>query len=64
MERKIKWGIVGPGRIAHKFVSDLNLVEEAEVTGVASRSIQKAKKFADEFGIGHAFGSYDELFHF
>ncbi|RDY61737.1 Gfo/Idh/MocA family protein [Flagellimonas nanhaiensis] len=64
MERKIKWGIIGPGRIAHKFVSDLIRVEDAEVTGVASRSLRKAKQFADEFNIEHAFGNYEELFAF
>ncbi|SHG34405.1 Gfo/Idh/MocA family protein [Flagellimonas flava] len=62
MERKIRWGIVGPGNIAHKFTSDLKLVEGAEVTAVASRNRDKAEKFADEFEIGHVFGSYDELF--
>lgn len=62
MERKIKWGIIGPGNIARKFTSDLQLVDNAEVTAVGSRSLDKAKRFAQEFGIPHVFGSYDELF--
>ncbi|MDF0716459.1 Gfo/Idh/MocA family oxidoreductase [Muricauda sp. 334s03] len=62
METKIRWGIVGPGKIARKFVLDLLLVADAEVTAVASRSLERAKEFADEYGVQHTFGSYDELF--
>ncbi len=29
MTRKINWGIIGPGRIAHKFATDLLLSENA-----------------------------------
>jgi predicted dehydrogenase len=62
METKIRWGIVGPGKIATKFVSDLSLVDDAELTGVASRNLGRAKAFAEEYNIPYAFGSYDELF--
>ncbi len=62
METKIRWGIVGPGNIARKFVSDLLLVDDAEVTAVASRSMERAKEFADEYGVKHTFGDYDALF--
>lgn len=59
---KIRWGIVGPGKIAKKFTEDLLLLEDAEVTAVASRSFDRAKEFAKEFGIPMCFGSYEELF--
>lgn len=62
MERKIKWGIVGLGNIANKFASDLQLVENAEINAVASRSIDKAKEFANQYNSKHTFGSYKELF--
>ncbi|MDC6364501.1 MULTISPECIES: Gfo/Idh/MocA family protein [Flavobacteriaceae] len=62
MEGKIKWGIIGPGRIARKFVSDLQLVDDAVVTAVASRSLEKAEAFAKEFNIEKSFGSYQDLF--
>lgn len=62
METKIRWGIVGPGKIARKFVSDLLLVEDAKVTAVASRSMERAQEFAEEYDVKHTFGSYDELF--
>ncbi|WP_431160273.1 Gfo/Idh/MocA family protein [Flagellimonas beolgyonensis] len=62
METKIRWGIVGPGKIAIKFAVDLQLVKDAALTGVASRDLGRAKAFAEEYNIPHAFGSYDELF--
>ena len=62
MEQRIKWGIVGLGGIAHKFANDLTLVDGADISAVASRSIDKAKAFQKEYNANHAFGSYDELF--
>lgn len=62
MAEKIRWGIVGPGHIAHSFAKDLQLVDDGELTGVASRNIARAKEFADEYGAEHSFGSYQELF--
>lgn len=62
MYKKIRWGIVGPGHIAHSFAKDLKLVEDGELTAVASRSLDRAKEFADEYGAEHSFGSYKELF--
>ncbi len=59
---KIKWGIIGCGRIAHKFVSDLELIEDATLTAVASRSYEKADEFAQKHKAKKAYGSYDELF--
>lgn len=62
MKSKIKWGIVGPGNIAEKFATSLQLVEDAEISAVASRTLDKAQKFADEYAIKNVFGSYEELF--
>jgi len=59
---KIKWGIIGCGKIAHKFVSDLALIDEAVLTAVASRSYEKADEFAQKHKAKKAYGSYDELF--
>jgi len=62
MSHKARWGIIGLGGIAHKFANDLNLVKSAEINAVASRSIEKAEEFRDEYNAKHAFGSYEELF--
>ncbi len=63
MDTKIKWGIVGPGKIATSFAEDLELVQDAEIAAVASRSFERAQQFADKFNIPNAFGSYEELFN-
>ncbi|HSD06691.1 Gfo/Idh/MocA family oxidoreductase [Flavobacterium sp.] len=60
--KKIKWGIVGLGNIAQQFASELQLIESAEIYAVASRNIDKAQDFANEFKCPKAYGSYDELF--
>ncbi len=59
--KKIKWGVLGTGRIADTFAAALAFCDEAELTAVASRSVEKAKKFAEKHGALKAFGSYEEL---
>jgi predicted dehydrogenase len=61
MQKKIKWGIMGPGRIAHKFAQSLKCSEAAEMTAVGSRSIERAEKFAKEYGVSRSYGSYADL---
>ena len=59
--KTIRWGILACGRIAKKFASDLKHVEGAELVAVASRDIDKAKEFANEYPAKHVLGSYEEL---
>jgi predicted dehydrogenase len=54
----VRWGVVGPGRIAAKVVADFGHVPGAEVVAVASRSAERAQAFATEHGIARAHGSY------
>ncbi|QDK82865.1 Gfo/Idh/MocA family oxidoreductase [Spirosoma sp. KCTC 42546] len=56
-----RWGILGPGRIAHKFAKDLLTLPDAQLYAVASSDQQRANEFAQEYSIPHAFGSYQEL---
>jgi predicted dehydrogenase len=56
-----RWAILGPGRIARAFASDLALVPGAELVAVGSRSGPRARAFADEFGVASSYGSYEEL---
>lgn len=58
---QIQWGILGLGKIARKMAHDLQLVPEAKLRAVASRSIEKAQTFAAEFSATKAYGSYEEL---
>jgi len=62
MEKKtIKWGIIGPGKIATKFATDLATVKHATLVAVASRSQEKADEFAVKFNAKKAYNSYLEL---
>jgi predicted dehydrogenase len=57
----VRWGIVGPGRIAAKVTGDFRHVPGAEAVAVASRSIDRAKAFAAEFGLARAHSSYRDI---
>jgi predicted dehydrogenase len=57
----IRWGVVGPGRIADKVVQDFGVVEGARAVAVASRSLQRAEAFAARHGIERSYGSYAEI---
>jgi predicted dehydrogenase len=61
MSRKIQWGIIGLGKIAHKFALDLLLSDDAELYGVASRDKEKAEEFRRKYSAKKSFGSYEEL---
>lgn len=60
-KKKINWGILGLGKIASTFAHDLQLTENAVIYGVASRSAEKAKSFAEEFRALKSYGSYESL---
>ena len=60
MTDTVRWGILATGRIARLFTEDL-LLTGRQVAAVGSRSLQNAERFAAEFGIAKAYGSYEEL---
>ncbi len=60
-DKRIKWGILSTGWIAHKFATALQVVDNSELYAVGSRNVETAKRFADEFNIPKAYGSYQEL---
>ena len=59
--KKIRWGIVGPGVIANKFARAIKNLDNAELSAVASRSIERGRAFAEKYEIDNVFGSYDEM---
>lgn len=58
---KIRWGILGCGRIARKFAADLRLVDDAELTAIASRNTETLELFAKDFPCKHHHNSYEAL---
>lgn len=61
MTKTYNWGIIGLGKIAHKFAQDLQGMPDARVHAAASRSEEKAQAFARQYGASHAFGNYAEI---
>jgi predicted dehydrogenase len=59
--KKIKWGIIGLGNIAHQFAKDLALISDAQLFAVGSRNIKNAKEFVSKNQAQIAYGSYEEL---
>ncbi len=59
--KKIRFGIVGTGTIAHRFANAIKNVPFAELAAVASRTKENAEKFGDEFDIPLRFDSYEKM---
>ncbi|MCL2814296.1 MAG: Gfo/Idh/MocA family oxidoreductase [Oscillospiraceae bacterium] len=56
-----KWGILGPGNIANKFMTGLGALPNAVPCAAGSRDLNRAKDFAKKYNLNKAYGSYDEL---
>ncbi len=61
MVTALRWGVIGTGRIARTFASDLTFIDDGTIVAVGSRTLSAAQRFAAEFGIDAAHGSYEEL---
>lgn len=61
MNKQIKWGLIGCGRIAPKFIGGINHLQDTSVVAVASKNIVKAKRLAYEFDIPSFYDNYEEL---
>jgi xylose dehydrogenase (NAD/NADP) len=59
----LRWGILGPGRIAPRIVRALRGSERGRITAVASRDLGRARAFVAAHALGgaSAYGSYDAL---
>ncbi|MET4780666.1 aldo/keto reductase [Glaciihabitans sp. UYNi722] len=61
----LRWGIIGPGSIAHRFAEQLPSSATGRLVAVASRDLSRAEAFVGEFATGNvapvAYGSYAEL---
>ncbi|HIT75408.1 MAG TPA: Gfo/Idh/MocA family oxidoreductase [Candidatus Avipropionibacterium avicola] len=57
----LRWGVLGPGNIAHSVARDFPLVDGGVLAAVGSRSLDRAQAYADEFSVPKAYGSYREV---
>jgi predicted dehydrogenase len=58
----LRWGVLGPGWIAQRFVESLQAHTTQEVVAVASRDRRRALTFAAEWSLPKAHDSYEALF--
>lgn len=61
MDKVIRWGILGTGKIARAMAEGLRDAPGAQLVAVASRSSQGAQAFGAEFDIEHRHASYQAL---
>lgn len=61
MNRRIRWGILGTGQIAHQFAAALKRLPHAELLAVGSRALDSANRFAAEFDTTRRYSSYQSL---
>jgi predicted dehydrogenase/aryl-alcohol dehydrogenase-like predicted oxidoreductase len=61
MKKKLRWGIIGTGRIAGVFAHGLEESCTGQLVAVGSRSLDTAQAFAEKHGGVRAHGSYEAL---
>ena len=60
--KKVVWGVLSTAKIGwEKVIPAMLKSEHCELRAIASRSVDKARERADQFGIPKAYGSYEEL---
>ena len=57
----LRWGVIGTGWIADRFVASLRQHSSQQVIAVGSRTLESALSFADRHTLPAAYGSYEEL---
>lgn len=58
--KKYNWAILGSGNIGREMAAALNEVN-GEIYAVGNRNLEKAQKFAEEFGVAKVYGDCDEM---
>ncbi|MGG1687765.1 Gfo/Idh/MocA family protein [Pseudalkalibacillus sp. NRS-1564] len=59
--KQVNWGIVGPGGIATDFAQAINEVN-GQIFGVWGRNVEKAREFADRYGVEHVYEKTEDIF--
>jgi predicted dehydrogenase len=59
--RRIRWGVIGPGRAAARFAQGLSALHDVALMTVWGRNPQKAAAYAERFHVPQAAASLDSL---
>jgi predicted dehydrogenase len=57
----IRWGILGSGWIAERFIESVRAHTKQDIAAVGSRSKERAKEFTSRMGLEQAYGNYEEF---
>ena len=57
----LRWGILGSGWIAERFIESVRAHTKQDIVAVGSRSKSRAEEFASRMRLKQAYGDYDEL---
>lgn len=61
MTRNIQIGLIGTGRFGRLILACLRDLATVDIVAVCNRTISKAEKAANDFGIPHVFSNYQEM---
>ena len=62
--KAVNWAILAPGLIAQKMAEAMVKSKDKSkinLYAIGSRSLERAKEFANKYGFEKAYGSYEEL---
>lgn len=60
-EKQVRWGLLSTARINERLIPCIRNSQQSELLAVASRNEQKVKRYAAEWDIPRAYGSYEQL---
>ena len=60
---EVKWGIIGPGKIANRFADGLKEASSGKLIAIASKTQDRRSSFGDKYNIDPAlrFKNYEEM---
>lgn len=61
MSDRIRWGILGTGKIARQFAAGLKYLPDASLMAVGSRTAESAEAFGKEYAAPHRHARYETL---
>ena len=62
MSEKMRWGILGTGKISNRFAKSLNHIpDKAELLAIGSRSAETGNAFGDQYNIPRRYVGYEAL---
>ena len=60
-EKKACWGLLSTARINERLIPAIRASEQSELLAVASRSKERARAYAKQWSIPHAYGAYEQM---